>query len=336
MYEVMFLLKYITNWITMAAAVIFLLALSEAVYGSLLVNWTGGGRALLSHPIRSAAASIASPLVLPDRASEYIALWAPVLAIAALFPACSSISFFTFSPLIDNGGDILQILHFVILSEFFALTAIYALGTEYAFRCAGRLAGEFVKLLVTLTASFASFALYFSALGAQGGLFSLNIYSLSLHLKSLNIPGYFAVAAFVFLSLSHSAHCEECAAGDIFTELPQSEYNGPPRALLQVWAAFKAFLTATLITHILFPWFVFKESDLFAMNSFLTELFPFTLFWVTVIIVRTFGVMLCHSVRRFIEKKLGVALAAVFMLILLAAAMGIIYHEAYLIALEAY
>lgn len=331
-----FLLKYIATWITMIVSLIVLLGASELAYGFLLSGLAGRRNTGIIDQIRSAATSLMiSPVLLPDCASRHVVLAMPVLAVAGLFPVCSSISFFTFSNLIDNGGDILQIIHFVILSQTFALAAIYAIGTEYASHSASRLAGEFIKLLAVLTAAFASFAIYFTALGVQGNPFSLDVYSLSLHLKSLNVPGYIAIVIFVFLALYYSSGREEYDSGDIFSEIPLREFNGFPRGMLQIWAAFKAFLTVTLITHIFFPWFLFKEAEN-GNESFWTHVLAFALFWLTVIVVRVFGAMFSRNVRSYLEKKIPGMALSLFFIALTAVAVGIIYYEAYLVSLEAY
>lgn len=329
------LLKYITTWITMAITIIILLSISEIAYGYLLSRFTKGTEAGIVNPVRSIFSLLLTRILLPSCASKRFALIMPILAIAALLPVCSSISFFTFSPLIDNGGDILQILHFTILSEVFAMIAVYAIGTEYSSRSAGRMVAEFSKLIVVLVAAFASFALYFTALGAHSNPFSLDAFLTSLHLKTLRFSGHAAIAIFVFLALCYSSYCEECESSEILKELPLREYSGLPRALLQIWAAFKAFLIATLITHIFFPWFLFYESESGAF-AFWMRLLAFILFWLTVIIVRTFGVMLCHNVRIYLERKLPRAITMLFLFLLIGVAVGIIYYEAYLAAMEAF
>lgn len=331
-----FLLKYMTTWVSMTAAVVVLLMLSEAAYGFLLMRFTGRDCAEIVHPLRSIAVSVVSPVLLPACACKPIAIIMPMLAVAALFPVCSSLPFFTFSPLIDNGADMLQIIHFTILSEVFAVIAIYSLGTEYAFRSATRQFSEFIKLLVVLVAAFSSFAVYFAALGVQGNPFSLDVYTLSLQFKSLGWLGRAAAAVFVFLAFWYSPRCEESETGDVLTGLPLGEYSGIQRAILQIWAAFKAFIIATLVTHIFFPWFLFKESEKLVAGSYTAQAVTFTAFALTVILVRVFGVMICRNIRSLVEKKLPAQVVTLLIMLLIGIAMGVIYHEAYLTALEAY
>lgn len=329
------LLKYITTWVTMVTTIIVLLSMSEVAYEYLLTRLAGREADGFANSVKSVFSLLMSPIRLPDCASPRVAIIMPVLAIAAFLPVCSSISFITFSPLLDNGGDILQIIHFTILSEVFAMTAVYALGTERASHTASRMTAEFAKLAVILTAAFASFALYFTALGIQGNPFSLDVFSPLMHWRSLDLAGRVSVAVFVFLALCHTSHRDESESGEIFSELPLREYCGLPRALLQIWAALKSFLIATLITHIFFPWFYFSESETGA-DTFWAQLFGFMLFWLTVIITRTFGVMLCRNTRMYLEKKLPQPAVLLVFLLLLCTAVGIIYYEAYVTTLETF
>lgn len=328
------ILGYVTSWIMMTIAVIVLLVISEAAHSFLLVRFTKSG-APGAHPIKLIISSAASPTLLPACAYRPVALIMPVLAIAALFPVCASISLFTFSHLIP-GGDVLQILYFMILSEVCAITALYALGTKQAFHSATKLSRESAKLFCALTAAFVSFAVYFTSLGVQGNIFGLDVFSLSLQLKSMRILGHVSSVVFVFLALSYSSYWEELGAGDFFSELPASEYNGPQRAMLLIWTSFKAFLTAMLVTHIFFPWFLFRDADGSQAGTFWLQALGFVLFWLTAIAVRAFGVMFCRKLRTMLEKKMSASGAAFLLLMLAGAAMGILYYESYIMSLVAY
>lgn len=329
-----FILKYVTTWIMMTIAVMVLLAISEAAHSFLLVRFAKGGAPGV-HPVKLIALSAASKTRLPACASKKISLLMPVFAIAALFPVCASISLFTFSPLLPD-GDVLQILHFMIFSEVCAITALYSLGTKQALHSAAKLAGESAKLVCALATAFLAFAVYFTSLGVQGNVFGLDVYSLSLQLRSMRILGHVASAIFIFLVLSHSSYWEERGDGDFFSELPTSEYDGPQRAMLLIWTSFKAFLTAMLVTHIFFPWFLFRDVDGVQAGTFWLQALGFVLFWLTAIAVRAFGVTFCRKLRARLEKKTSPSGAVLLQLMLAGVAMGILYYESYIMALVAY
>lgn len=329
-----FLFKYLAGWALLSAAAVLLLAASETAHSFLLAFFPGScGRSASS--VKLIAASAASPIFIPSGASKFAALIGPVLALAALLPACVNICFLNFLPNANEDGDILQILHFMVLSGVCATTAVYALGAGYASRCAVRITGEFMKLAVILAAAFISFAMLFVSLGAEGNIFSLNVFILSSQLRTLSIFGYAAIAIFVFLALSRLSYWEVSEPDAFLRELPLNEYNGPQRAMVQVWMALNAFLTAVLVTHIFFPWFLFREAEVTSLSPFWSEVLGFALFWPTAILVRTFGVMVCRSVWRNIEKRMPAAASVLLTLLLMAAAMGMIYYEAYSAILEA-
>lgn len=329
-----FILGYILTWILMTVVVTVLLAISEAVNGFILMRLSKNGSSG-EHPVKLIIWEALSPIQLPSCASRPISLIMPVFAIAALFPVFASISLFTFSPMILS-GDVLQILSFVLLSEVCAVTALYALGTKQAFHSAGKLAAESAKLICLLVAAFASLAVFFTALGVHGNSFGLNVFTLSLQLRSIGMLGHVSLAVFVFLALSHSPYWGEQGVGDFFSELSFREYNGPQRAMLQIWTSFKAFLSAMLVTHIFFPGYLFWDSDGSQVGTFWLQVLGFFLFWLTAISVRVFGVMLCRKGRSMLEKKMSPAGAGLFMLLLATAAVGIIYFAAHIIAMEAY
>lgn len=321
--------EYLVAWAAMTAVIVTLLTMSEVLYGFFL--FLAGGSGGNTHPFTSIAASASAPIVLSENASRRSALLLPILALAALFPACASISFLTFSPLIDNGGDLLQILLFVVLSEVFAAAAICAQGTKRAQRCASRLFCESVRLMIVMMAAFSSLAIYFSSLGAQGNLYSLTTYYGSLHLKYLDVRVLAAIAVLVVLALSHMSVSDEGGSDGVFSEMPPTEYDGIQRAMLQIWIAFKSFLAAMLITQIFFPWFLIGDS------SFLSaQIQALILFWLAVIATRTFGVMACRKARSFLEAQTSPAFVALMMLCMTCAAVSVIYYEAYKAAADAY
>lgn len=328
-----FLFRYLVGWIIMTAAVAIVLAVSEAAHGffsALLIR--ADGRSIPS--VKLIAAAAMSPVTLPTGASSFVALIAPVLALAAILPVCVSVVFLNFLPMAGGGGDILQILHFMILSGVCATTAIYALGTEYAARGAARIAGEFIKLTIILTAAFVSFAMLFVSLGVEGNNFHLNVFMLSLQLRSSGIFGYAAIVIFVFLALSHLSYLEAGDSGVFFNELPLNEYNGLQRAMMQIWMSLNAFLTAMLVTHIFFPWTIFREMESTFLNPLWIKMLGFAFFWLTAVLVRTLGVMICRRIRTYIEKRMRAAAVASLTLLLIVSAMGMIYYETYSAVLE--
>lgn len=324
-----FLFKYLVGWLLLCAAAVILLTASEAAHSFLSSFFFGtGGKSVSS--VKLIAASAASPIFMPSEASKFAALIGPVLALAAILPVCISICFFNFLPNVNEGGDILQTIHFMVLSGVCVTTAIYALGAGYAPRCAVRVAGEFIKLALILAAAFISFGMLFVSLGTEGNIFHLDVFMLSLQLRSLSVFGYAAIAIFVFLALSRLAYWDVREPDSFLSELPLSEYNGSQRAMIQIWTAIIAFLTAVLVTHLFFPWFfLFQDAEVTTLGSFWGGVLGFALFWPTVILVRTFGVIICRKVWGGIEKRMPATASLFLMLLLLAAAMGMIYYEAY-------
>jgi hypothetical protein len=299
------LLKYFFSWLVMFAS-FFLALLAESIYIFLSAGGAGsdkrGLHTFMLH-MRSFVRSINVKMVLPESACETAAVYFPGLALAAIIPISASIPLSTLVPILDNGGDMVQILLFGILSEVFALISVYSLGTYGSWITAQRMIKEQISFMLPLMACFASIAAFLAvADGTQGDSFSLNAFAHSLFLNSLHWYGIIGIAIFVFVIFSQIPH-STAGLGCLLLETGElPEYQGCPRVVLQMWSFFRAFTIIALVTHIFFPWGYFKGLNAGFSISWWAQSMNFFGFWLFVVLVRVFGVTLCWKGMRYLEK----------------------------------
>lgn len=299
---IMKLLGYFSTWLLMIVTLILAL-LAEGTQTYLTGRSLGRRGIVMSFlPLRDIFRSMAMPIGLPDSSVVRMSLYLPCFALAALVPISASIPFFSFVPIMDNGGDMMQIIQFAALSETFAILAVFSLGTPGAVITAIRMIKELVCLIVPMTAAFVSIAFYYSVAGTAGDPFSLNVFTLAQHL-SLAAP--FALAGtliFIFIIFSHIPHSNAGFGCSLLENCELPEFSGVPRSMLQLWSIFRAFLVVALVTHIFFPWSYFKGLNQGFSISWWAQSVNFAAFWSTVLIIRVFGVTLCWKALDILEK----------------------------------
>lgn len=211
-------------------------------------------------PLRDIFRSMTIPMRLPETSVVSLSIYLPCFALAALIPIAASIPFFSFLPIMDNGGDLIQILQFAVLSETLAIMSILSLGTAAAQNTADRMVRELVKLIVPMLAAFISIAFYYSANGIQGDPFSLNVFTMALHMSPSAPFSLAGTLIFIFVIFSQIPHSNVGFGCSLLENCELPDFNGIPRSILQLWSIFRAFLVVALVTHIFFPGSISKGS----------------------------------------------------------------------------
>jgi len=326
--------KYFAAWLAMSGVLLSLLLIAEGAYGFVVERFTRGASGVSS--VKTLFLAFRAPFLLPATTARTAAVYFPALAIAALLPIPACIPFFNFMPLLGNSGDLLQIVQFSLMSETFALLAIWSLGTEQSKQAGMELFLESAGLLLSFAACFVSLSFYLSANGILGDTFSLNLFTDSLHIGSFGIYGRIAVALFVFLVLAQAPYCATCSTASSFYALQMPEYDGPQRGLLQLWASLRVFVAISLITHIFFPWAFLKEAEFAVGGQWWMQAFHFALFWFSVVAVRVLLVPLCRKVLDLLSARFSKPGALLFSLLIVVLAMALMYLETYFSSMEAF
>ncbi|MDD4159900.1 MAG: hypothetical protein PHO18_03020 [Synergistaceae bacterium] len=257
-------------------------------------------------PLRDIFRSMAIPISIPEASVVRLSIYLPCFSLAALIPIAASIPFFSFLPIMDNGGDLLQILQFAVLSEVLAILAVFSQGTLSAQITAERMIREFVKLIVPMAAAFVSIAFYYSAAGVNGDPFSLNVFTMALHISPSAPFSLAGTIIFIFVIFSQVPHSNAGFGCSLLENCELPDFNGVPRSVLQLWSIFRAFLVVALVSHIFFPWGYFKGLNSGFSISWWAQSVNFAAFWTTVLAMRVFGVTLCWKVMDMLEKMIRI------------------------------
>lgn len=300
------LIESFSSWILMIVTLIVaLLAESAHTYFS-SKSLSRRGMMISLLPLRDIFKSMTIPITLPETSVIGVSVYLPALALAALFPISASIPFFSFIPIMDNGGDLIQILQFAALSETLAILSIFSLGTAAAETTANRMIRELVKLMVPMIAAFVSIAFYYSANGVGGDPFSLNVFTMALHMNFDAPYSLTGTLIFIFVIFSQIPHSNAGFGCSLLENCELPDFNGAPRSMLQLWSIFRAFLVVALVTHMFYPWVYFKSLNAGFSISWWAQSVNFAAFWATVLIIRVFGVTLCWKVMDMLEKLIKI------------------------------
>ena len=104
----MFLTEYFFAWLFICVTLGIAIA-AEALSSMLFANDSKplARMARLRLPITRLSSLYREKILLPDTAVTLL-LYGPILAFAALLPVCAAIPFFTFTPILSNGADLLH------------------------------------------------------------------------------------------------------------------------------------------------------------------------------------------------------------------------------------
>lgn len=328
-------LGYFSSWVLM------LVTLMAALFAEGIHTYISGrnlsrrGMIVSFLPLRDIFRSMTVSVSIPEASIVRLSIYLPCFALAALAPIAASIPFFSFLPILDNGGDLIQILQFAVLSETLAILAIYSLGTADAQITAERMVRELVRLIVPMMAAFISIAFYYSANGVQGDPFSLNVFTVALHMSPSAPFSFAGTLIFIFVIFSQIPHSNAGFGCSLLENCELPDFNGAPRSMLQLWSIFRAFLVVALVTHIFFPWGYFKGLNAGFSISWWAQAVNFMAFWTTVLLIRVFGVTLCWKVMELLEKMLRIKNSRAWLCVILTtAATLLVVYEGIKISME--
>ena len=329
------ILGYFSSWVLMLVTLMVAL-FAEGIHTYLSGRSLGRRGMMVSLiPLREIFRSMTIPISLPEASVVRLSIYMPCFALAALIPIAASIPFFSFLPVMDNGGDLVQILQFAALSETLAILAVFSLGTTDAQITAERMTRELVRLIVPMMAAFISIAFYYSASGIEGDPFSLNVFTMALQMSPSAPFSFAGTLIFIFVIFSQIPHSDAGFGCSLLENCELPDFNGAPRSMLQLWSIFRAFLVVALVTHIFFPWAYFKGLNAGFSISWWAQSVNFAAFWTTVLLIRVFGVTLCWKVMDILEKMFMIKNSRAWLCIILTtAATLLVVYEGIKISME--
>jgi hypothetical protein len=328
------LIKYLYVWL-MTCVLLSSALISEIAYTVFLRLIRGQRKDLLKNiPVIKMLAPFSHKTVLPETSCKTVALLCPAAAFALLFPIYANIPVGTGVPMIDNGGDLIQIMSCVLLSSVFAIVAVGSLGTENCRHVVSWLMKDTIVLFLPLIICFASMASYFESVGVAGDPFSLSLFATAVPLNTMGIPGITGAVIFIFVIFSQLQH-NDMESGCILLddgELP--DYRGVQRVFLQLWGLAMPYVIILLTAHIFFPWSFFSDDAHGAVKSFAYNFLGFIVFWLMIVFLRVVVVTFCWKLMAFIEKHLPCRLKLWILPVLIIIAMSLIYYDSIKVSAE--
>ena len=318
----MFLTEYFFAWLFICVTLGIAIA-AEALSSMLFANDSKplARMARLRLPITRLSSLYREKILLPDTAVTLL-LYGPILAFAALLPVCAAIPFFTFTPILSNGADLLQIIQFFLLSDVLMVIVFYSLSSPASSLRARKQISNTVRLVMSVVLFFVMLAAYADVVGSVSDVFSISTLSSAI-VSAASLPLYLGVVLFLFVIFSQLPHSEDCSVVLLDAdELP--EFRGLPRFLSEIWSLFRSFVIVALVVNIIFPTSSFTAGPAVKSVPWLSQIALFVSFWFTAIIMRVTVVPLCWKLYDKLTDYLPPVLSDKIVWILTAAASSMI------------
>ncbi|MGI6442259.1 MAG: hypothetical protein GXZ13_04325 [Synergistaceae bacterium] len=238
-----------------------------------------------------------SKVVLPETASVAIVISAPVLALSALMPICTTIPYFSFIPYIQKNTDLLQIVQFLLFSEVFATLAIYALGTKVSRLIAKEMIKEFAYSCFFIIAFFTLIAVYIDKTSSITDTFKLSSLAVSGLLSTKNFLVYAVllfISAIIFALLPHETrkNSKYLTNNNVLVE-----FQGAPRVIISLWSLLRSFLIISIILVTLLPFINIPSNSQNINIPWFIKTINFFVYFITIILTRSFVIPIFWEIR---------------------------------------
>ena len=327
-----FLVEYFLAWLFIGVALGIAVA-AEAVSFLLFAGSCNqrGRLAGLSLPISKLLSLYREKIMLPDGAVMLI-LYGPILAFAALLPVCAAIPFFTFTPILSNGADLLQIIQFFLLSDILMIIVFYSLSSPAASLRARKQISNTICLVMSVVLFFVMLAAYADVVGSVSDVFSISTLSIVIT-SAASLPLYCGIGLFLFVIFSQLPHSKDCSVMLLDAdELPG--FRGLPRFVSEMWSIFRSFIIVALVVNIVFPTSAVSVGSTVKSAPWMSQVALFVSFWCTTIVVRAVIVPLCWKLSDKLKNCLPSAISDNIVWVLSAAAAVMIFIEIMIVSAE--
>jgi len=260
------------------------------------------------------------------------------MAFALLYVIFASLPAGAAIPVLDNGGDLLQILCTIALSTGFVFIAIDALNFNDKKIVFKKLLISVARLFIPFAACFISIACYLAAIGVSGDSFSLSLLMEATPYNSMTWVGKAGLALFGFIIFSQ-VYSEEKAQGEdcmLISMYDMPEFSGKTRFVLQLWSLCIPYIVILLTEEIFFPWKYYDRPAQGPMLDLLYSIGGFLTFWAIMIFLRIVVVGVCGALMQFLKKRLSAKVYFFLLPLLTLIAMGLVFYDTIKVAAEMY
>lgn len=260
------------------------------------------------------------------------------MAFALLYVIFASLPGGAAVSVLNNGGDLLQIIYTIALSTGFIFITIDALNFSDKKIVFKKLLISMARLFLPLIACFISIACYLEAIGVSGDTFSIALITEATPYNSMTRVGIAGLVLFGFIIFSQ-VYSEEKAQGEdcmLISMYDMPEFSGKTRFILQLWSLCIPYIVILLTEEIFFPWKYFDRPTQGPVFDLLVSVGGFLAFWLVMIYLRIFVVGLCGGLMQFLKKRLSAKIYFFILPLLTLIAMGLVFYDTIKVAAEMY
>ena len=239
-------------------------------------------------------------------------------------------------PIIENGGDLLQLLFMIMLSLGCVIVALEALNFPDKRVVFKKLIISVTRLYLPFIACFISIASYLETIGIAGDCFSLSLLVEATPYHSMSYIGLTGLCLFGFIIFSQ-IYSEDKAPGEDCMFISMSdmpEFSGKTRFILQLWSLCMPYLVILLVAEIIFPWKYFGNFTRGPLVALLITFAGFLVFWVGIIFLRIVVASICWSIMHMVKAYTSTKVYGFILPLLTLLAMGLVFYDSIKVAAE--
>lgn len=239
-------------------------------------------------------------------------------------------------PIIENGGDLLQLLFVIMMSVGCVIVALEALNFPDKKLVFKKLIISVARLYLPFIACFISIASYLETIGVAGDTFSLALLIEATPYHSMTRIGLAGLCLFGFIIFSQ-VYSEEKAPGEDCMFISMSdmpEFSGKTRFILQLWSLCIPYLVILLTAQIFFPWKYFGNYGQGPLVALLATFAGFIVFWIGIIFLRIVVSSICWSIMHLVKTYTSTKVYAFILPILTLIAMALVFYDSINVAAE--
>ena len=239
-------------------------------------------------------------------------------------------------PVLENGGDLLQMLFAITLSVGFGCIAIEALNFSDKGNVLKKLVLSAARLYLPFAACIISIASYLETIGVAGDSFSLLRLTECTPYYAMSKTGIAGLILFGFIIYSQ-VYSEDRSPGEdcmLISVNDMPEFTGKTRFVMQLWSLCLPYFIILLTEEIFFPWTYFVQTEKGPLVALIITLAGVFLFWAAAVLIRIFVVTLCWGIMHFVKTHVSSKVYFVILPLLTLIAMGLVFYDSIKVAAE--
>lgn len=273
---------------------------------------------------------------LPEQGYRKTVIFTLALAFALFCSIFACVPFGIGVPIIENGGDLLQMLFAIILSVGCVFISLEALNFSDKKNVFKKLIVTVARLYIPFAACIISIASYLKTIGVAGDSFSLALLTETTPYYAMHTTGIAGLILFGFIIFSQ-VYSEDKAPGEdcmLISVNDMPDFSGKTRFILQLWSLCIPYFVILLIEEIFFPWKFFVQTQRGPLIAMLISLAGVVLFWAGAVVIRILIVGPCWWLMHIIKTHVPAKVYFLILPLLTFIAMWLVFYDSINVAAE--